>query len=67
MKATAREIPISCLGQVFKSKLGHIEIPHAKWTGCISVTSRVENSAQVLSCADGSVLALPALGEVSQV
>jgi hypothetical protein len=67
MKATAREIPISCLGQVFKSKLGHIEIPHAKCTGLHSATSRAENSAQVLSWTDGTVLALPALGEVTQV
>jgi len=42
--------PKSCLGQVFSSKLGHIAILHNKCMAWHTATSRVENSAQGLSC-----------------
>ncbi len=42
--------PKSCLGRVFNSKLGHIAILHTKWVAWHAATSRVENSAQGLSC-----------------
>ncbi len=42
--------PKSCLGWVFKSKLGHIAILHTKCMAWHASTFRVENSAQGLSC-----------------
>ncbi len=49
MISNGRE-PKSCLGQVFNTKLGHIAVLHAKCMAWHAATSRVENSAQGLSC-----------------
>ncbi len=42
--------PKSCLGRVFNYKLGHIAILCGKCMAWYEATSRVENSAQGLSC-----------------
>ncbi len=49
-KISNRREPESCLGQVFNSKLGHIAILRNKCMAWHAATSRVENSAEGLSC-----------------
>ncbi len=49
MTANRRE-PKSCLGRVFKFKIGRLGFKAVHKHNYHTATSRVENSAQVLSC-----------------